>query len=178
MEREIANVMKASGLREFRYVAFPPIVFEVPDRPMRAEPPPSAEPPPNGPELVMAPENEPPAPPEPSPALPPLAPLDAEPSPRLAEAPAPPARRRLISELSDIPAVSPASRPVPHASPPSRPPTPSQLGTRLLSELAEASAPLPPAPPAPDRFALLDDLSTELRHRRARTGRRQDNGPT
>jgi len=165
MEREIANVMKASGLRNFRYIAFPPIVFEPVARPAEATEASLPEPLPGEPELVVAPENTLPAPPEPQPPLPPLAP-----HPMAAPVMAAPAVPEPVGRAA--PATIPAQRgwSQPQAAPPPRPAS----GMRLIAEATEAAAPKPPPgrPRGAARdFALLDDISTATRPRRSRTGR-------
>jgi hypothetical protein len=129
---------------------------------------------PGKPELVLAPENEPPAPPEPMPPLPPLAPHAEIAPPERMTAPAPPERTTLPAppawtQATPEPIPDPPSWAQPVPQPSARPPA----GLRLLDEAARAAAPSPPPKPpeAPRRFALLDDIQGEMRPRRARTGR-------
>ncbi|TCH97534.1 hypothetical protein EJV46_15520 [Roseococcus sp. SYP-B2431] len=165
--------MKASGLRNFRYVAFPPIVFDAAQRPVEEAPAILPEPAPGEPEWVLAPENEPPAPPAPMPALPPLAPhAEVHAAPVQPAAPVMAAAAPPNAPASALPQAAP--EPIPDPPSWSRTPPPARpSGLRLLAEAAAAAVPPPPKPPgAPRRFALLDEISTEIRPRRARTGRR------
>lgn len=97
MEREIANVAAASGMRGFRYMAFPPIVFEAP--------------------LVLeAPVWEPP-----------------------------------VVQVTEPPMPAPIVMP---AEAPARP---------RPAWVAQPAPPPPPLPPADRRFALLAEVSAEIR---------------
>ena len=192
MQREIASVMAACGLRNIRYVTFPPVVFATP----APEPLPEAEAAPVVPEaapevmeLACAPvplAAEVPVPPAEAPAPPAVEPVVVAASivsPGFAEASVAtiPVVQPVMAEAAAVP--SPAS-PAPHHAP--RP------GMRRLAEfaaeLAEARRPaklvphMPPAPPSETppgvvplrQYALLRDIAGELRPRRvrARSGKR------
>jgi hypothetical protein len=183
--------MRASGIRNFRYIAFPPVVFEAPSLAVEAEAVVLPEPTPGEPELVLAPENTLPAPPEPTLALAPVqsvaaavAPPVASPAwtqtasgPPVAIPPPPASRQAMPVQAAPEPIPDPPSWSQAVPPPPARPPA----GLRLLAEAAVAAAQPPPPSPKPSdsprRFALLDDIQTEMRPRRARTGRRKPGDP-
>jgi hypothetical protein len=187
LQREIASVMAACGLRNIRYVAFPPVVFATPAPAATPEPQPEALP--AEPLVAEA------APAAETVAIPVMAPLLAEelgaPVPAMAEALAPP--------VAVLPAPMPPAAPVAEALPPAAEapvlPLPAshsapRPGMRRLAELAaemaEPRRPARVAPPPPlpaeappgvvplRHYALLQDIAGELRPRRvrARAGKR------
>ena len=125
MEREIANVAAACAMRGFRYMAFPPIVFDQPV--MRVEVATlggavkAAEP------LIMA----------------------AEPVPIMLDVAAPEAAPAMPRPQRAQPAIERADIPTP------------------ISPAAPRPA-LAAAPPAERRFALLSDVSAEIRRQTTR----------
>lgn len=133
MEREIANVAAACAMRGFRYLAFPPIVFESPLEPLPA------------PEMEQGGEMM-------APLVEIGAAMPAEAPPLVVAAAAEPAE--VVSGVEALPVYPP---PVP-APPPSPPPERSQV-------IAMPEGPPPPgrAAPPPRRFALLADVSAEIR---------------
>ncbi len=143
MEREIANVAAACAMRGFRYLAFPPIVFDAPLEPL---PTPTTEMERESADAVMD-------------AL--LATMAPEPA--VVE---PVEAARLV--LMAVPAAAnpPSETPPPQAAPTERfaPPARPQLAA-LAERIAPppSPAPGPAAAPLPRRFALLADVSAEIR---------------
>lgn len=191
LQREIASVMAACGLRNIRYVTFPPVVFATPAPIVMPEPQPEpvAEASPPEPiamaELVAEPVAD--AAPVAAEALVVVAPpIPAAPEPVMAAPPAaaPEPAPILPAPILPAPALAPPARVAAQAAP--RP------GMRRLAEFAaevaearrpsRAPPPSHPAPPAelapgqapPHRYALLQDIAGELRPRRvrARSGKR------
>jgi hypothetical protein len=181
LQREIASVMAACGLRNIRYVAFPPVVFETPAAAATPEPLPAIE---ADPAPMIAEVSPPPAPERPEvtgaplPAEPPLLPPAAAAMPALPVVP-------IVAEA----ALADAAEPAPSmADPPPAVPLPGspRPGMRRLAEfdaeLSEATRPRREGPAlsvvneaeatpgvAPVRnYALLRDIAGELRPRRAR----------
>ena len=132
MEREIANIAAASAMRGFRYMVFPPIVFEaapVVTVSLSALTPMAAV----MPEAVM---------PEPPTAL----------APRLPDPP------RVVAQPASLPAPPQTSAP-----------QPAQFAT-LVPAHAHATSPGPSPGPSPvpeRRFALVAEVSAELRRQGA-----------
>lgn len=197
MQREIASVMAACGLRNIRYVTFPPVVF--------ATPAPAA-----APEPLPAPEAE--AAPVMLEAVPNVVELVSAPAPMAAEAPVPPplpaaepavvAAPAMAPPVPEIPVtppvvIEPPAAPIPRVQPvvaeapapalaspaPHHAPRPGMRRlAELAAELAEARRPSqvaahpPPVLPVETppgvvplrRYALLQDIAGELRPRRVR----------
>ncbi|MBS7813578.1 hypothetical protein [Roseococcus pinisoli] len=182
MEREIANLMKACGLRDFRYIAFPPAVFDeltesaakigeesVPSQAIADIETPTSR---GDVSIDVAVDN-------------------ARLTHSSEEATAPPSS--LSGEREAVPRfVSPPTWSAPAAPLPSSKP---RRGMRLLEELASTAPPVSPhlssspprhARPSPPsgpptegsrRFALLDDIASQDRPRRERTGRQKPVDP-
>jgi hypothetical protein len=169
--------MKASGIRNFRYVAFPPVVFEAPSRVVEAEAVVLPDLASGETESALASGSTRPTPAQPVAAD--VAPPVASPvwtqtasGPLVAIPPPSTSRQAMPVQAAPEPIPDPPSWSQAVPPPPASPP----VGLRLLAEVAAAAAPPPPSPKpsdSPRRFALLDDIQTEMRPRRARTGRRK-----
>lgn len=144
MEREIANIAAACAMRGFRYLAFPPIVFDAP-----LEPLPEAEP-----EAEAVEESLACTPLEPEP------PLAADELPMIAPTPV---AQTPVAQTPDAPSPAPAVRAgrrrpaAPEPAEPSAMPRPASAPTARPRQAAP--------PPARRHFALLDDVSDEIQRK-------------
>ena len=150
MEREIANVAAACAMHGFRYMAFPPIVFDAPVRMMKQW----ADQEPVRPGDAIEPS---PAASWITPDLAPPAAAEAAPNPRETTALSPPA--------IPPPGTSPRPAPIPERRPAPMP----EYRPAPIPERRSAPIPEHRPTPLPDRrFALLADVSAELRRQAAR----------